>query len=66
MNEILVRDFAGQVPDQIVAGAFEMALGRGPDADELVASLAYLGHSGDRARSFLWALIAGSEFRFNH
>ena len=66
MNEILVRDFAGQAPDQIVAGAFEMALGREPDADEHAASLAYLGHSEDRARSFLWALIAGSEFRFNH
>ena len=66
MNEVLVRDFEGRAPHEVSEIAFASALGREPDEEERAASLAYLNGEPERSASFLWALIAGSEFRFNH
>ena len=68
MSEILVRSFEGQSTGQIVESAFTVALGRSPDPGERAAGTSFLGETPvpSKATALLWALIAGSEFRFNH
>lgn len=48
--------------------AFEQVLGRAPDSEELAQAVAYFENrpaNTAAAEQLLWALIAGSEFRFN-
>jgi hypothetical protein len=66
MDDILVRAFDGRAPHEVAEIAFVSALGREPDDEERAASLTYLSGGAEKSLSFLWALIAGSEFRFNH
>lgn len=70
LGEVVVREWEGRTPEQVVDEVFLAALGREPDDAEREKSLAYLAGGSDRlaerGRSLLWALIAGSEFRFNH
>jgi hypothetical protein len=57
-------------PTQAVRIAVFSVLSRFPDAAETKALTAFLGERTDRPeeayRQLLWALLAGSEFRFNH
>ena len=68
MNEIITSTFEALSPAEMVEEAFSQSFGRLPDDEEQAASLAFLGDAPDtqRRRSLLWALIASSEFRFNH
>jgi hypothetical protein len=57
-------------PDQAVKMAVFSVLSRFPDADEKKVLTAFLAERTDRPdeayRQLVWALLAGSEFRFNH
>ncbi|MDB6154996.1 MAG: hypothetical protein JWL90_3449 [Chthoniobacteraceae bacterium] len=56
--------------EERVREAFQMALVREPDADELAQGIAYLetrgSHPADAAGQLLWALVTGPEFLTNH
>jgi hypothetical protein len=53
-----------------VCEVFQIVLGRRPDEEERVQSLAYLDQRGDHpeaaVRQLEWALLTSSEFLINH
>jgi hypothetical protein len=57
-------------PKEKVKEAFLSALGRHPDREELARGVSYLKSSSRQpetaAKQFVWALLTGAEFRFNH
>lgn len=57
-------------PEQRVREAFQLALGREPEADELARGIEFLGTRADQsaaaAGQLLWALTSGPEFLTNH
>lgn len=57
-------------PKAKVTAAFLAVLGRAPDREELKRGIGYLESKAEQqeaaTKEFLWALLTGAEFRFNH
>lgn len=79
-NERMVQDLVGsgiapalaqlESDEELIDTAYWQIYGRAPDKEEVAAVGAYLKDRADRreqaCRQLVWALLAGSEFRFNY